>query len=327
MPFPRTPCIPNIPPGGNAPFIDLVRPSPYNAISMKHFKLIANPVAGSGRTHRIASQVVDLLGRRNVAFDLEFTAAPRHAAEIAARSCDDFDAIVAVGGDGTVHEIASSMLRCGKPLGIIPAGSGNDLIKSLHIPNDIAAAIEILLAGRTRMIDAGTINGLCFVNVVGIGFDAAVNHNSHRLRWPASGLLRYVFALIKTLGTFDPVSLSVTIDGARSFQDLFLLTIGNGTTCGGGFKLTPHAHLDDGLLDVTLIRPIRVPSLLWHLPKVFGGSIGKVVRYVSMTTATKVRVESPAPVPVHVDGEIYRGNTAVMEIEIIPKALTVIGNF
>lgn len=294
---------------------------------MKKYKLIANPAAGTQRSRHIAAQVVELLGQRKVEFDLEFTTAPKHAAEIVLRSCRDFDAIVAIGGDGTIHEIAGAMLDCDIPLGIIPAGSGNDLIKALGIPNDVRAAVDILTAGQERVIDAGTINGLCFVNVVGIGFDAAVNHNSHGFRWPASGLLRYVMALITTLGTYSPLPLTITIDGTRLTQDLFLLTIGNGTTCGGGFRLTPHARLDDGLLDVTFVKPISVPRLLWHLPKVFQGTLERVERYASMTRVTKLRVESAAPVPVHVDGEIYRGDTSRLDIEVIPNALTVIGNF
>ena len=294
---------------------------------MKKYKLIANPAAGTHRSRHIAAQVVELLGQRKLEFDLEFTAAPKHAAEIALRSCRDFDAIVAIGGDGTIHEIAGAMLDCHIPLGIIPAGSGNDLIKSLGIPNDVRAAVDILTAGQARVIDAGTINGLCFVNVVGIGFDAAVNHNSHGFRWPASGLLRYVMALITTLGTYSSLPLTITIDGTTATQDLFLLTIGNGTTCGGGFRLTPHARLDDGLLDVTFVKPISVPRLLWHLPKVFQGTLERVERYASMTRVTKLRVESAAPVPVHVDGEVYCGDTSRLDIEVIPKALTVIGNY
>ncbi|MHB8843817.1 MAG: diacylglycerol/lipid kinase family protein [Nitrospirota bacterium] len=294
---------------------------------MKKFKLIANPASGTHRSRHIAAQAVELLGKQDIAFDLEFTAAPKHAAEIAVRSCRDFDAIVAIGGDGTIHEIAGAMLGCEAPLGIIPAGSGNDLIKSLGIPNDVKAAVDILVAGKTRVIDAGTINGLCFVNVVGIGFDAAVNHNSHGLRRPASGLLRYVLALIKTLGTYAPLPLTVTINGDSTTQDLFLLTIGNGTTCGGGFRLTPHAKLDDGLLDVTFVKPITIPRLLWHLPKVFQGTLDRVERYASMQRVTKIRVQSTVPVPVHVDGEIYRGDTSRLDIEILPSALAVIGNF
>ncbi|MEK6742298.1 MAG: diacylglycerol kinase family protein [Nitrospirota bacterium] len=294
---------------------------------MKKYKLIANPAAGTHRSRHIAAQVVELLGQRKVDFDLEFTAAPKHAAEIALRSCRDFEAIVAIGGDGTIHEIAGAMLDCDIPLGIIPAGSGNDLIKSLGIPNDVRAAVDILMAGQARVIDAGTINGLCFVNVVGIGFDAAVNHNSHGFRWPASGLLRYVMALITTLGSYSPLPLTITIDGTTATQDLFLLTIGNGTTCGGGFRLTPHARLDDGLLDVTFVKPISVPRLLWHLPKVFQGTLERVERYASMKRVTQLRVESASPVPVHVDGEIYRGDTSRLDIEVIPNALTVIGNY
>jgi diacylglycerol kinase (ATP) len=294
---------------------------------MKKYKLIANPAAGTHRSRYIAAQVVELLGQRKVEFDLEFTTAPKHAAEIALRSCKDFEAIVAIGGDGTIHEIAGAMLDCDIPLGIIPAGSGNDLIKSLGIPNDVRAAVDILMAGQARVIDAGTINGLCFVNVVGIGFDAAVNYNSHGFRWPASGLLRYVMALITTLGTYSPLPLTVTIDGTAETQDLFLLTIGNGTTCGGGFRLTPHAKLDDGLLDITFVKPISVPRLLWHLPKVFQGTLERVERYASMKRVMSLRVESSAPVPVHVDGEVYRGDTSRLEIEVIPNALTVIGNY
>lgn len=291
---------------------------------MKRYKLIANPASGTHRSRHIAAQVVEVLGQRDVTFDLEFTTAPKHGAEIALRSCRDFDAIVAIGGDGTIHEIAGAMLDCAVPLGIIPAGSGNDLVKSLGIPNDIRSAVDILLAGRTKVIDAGTLNGLCFVNVVGIGFDAAVNHNSHGLRWPASGLLRYVLALLKTLGTYAPLPLTVTIDGSAATQDLYLLTIGNGTTCGGGFRLTPHAKLDDGLLDVTYVRPITVPRLLWHLPKVFRGTLDRVGRYASMTRATKLRIASASPVPVHVDGEVYRGDTTCLDIEVLPGALAVI---
>lgn len=304
--------------------IDIVRILPYNARSMKRLKLIANPASGNRRTRKIAAHAVDLLGRAGIELDMEFTAAPRHAAEIASRSCDDFDAVIAIGGDGTIHEVAAGMLRCEKPLGIIPAGSGNDLVKSLGIPTDTKAAIALLLEGPTRVIDAGTINGLCFVNVVGIGFDAAVNRNSHGLRWPAHGLLRYVFALARTLGTFSPVPLRASFNGNTVELKLFLLTIGNGTTCGGGFRLTPHAQLDDGRLDVTLVRPIGILPLLWHLPKVFGGTLDRVPRYASMSTAKRIVVESDVPLPVHVDGEVYRGDAKRLDIEIVPAALTVI---
>ena len=294
---------------------------------MARYQLIANPAAGRGKAVAAAYRAAGLFEQRDATYALEFTDGPKHAAELAKHAVASGSTVVVIGGDGTVNEVLPGMLHSGIPLGIIPAGSGNDLIKSLALPDNVERSVDIILAGRTSLIDCGTINGSPFVNVVGIGFDAAVNHISHNIGWPAGGLLRYLIALIRTLGSYEKVRLKVTLDGDTREEDLFLLTIGNGTTCGGGFRLTPHAKLDDGVLDVTLVKPIRVLPLLWHLPKVFSGTLDRVRRYASMGTARKVRVESSGQVPVHVDGEIYTGDTSTMEIEILPKALTVIGKF
>jgi diacylglycerol kinase (ATP) len=293
---------------------------------MVHYLLIANPAAGMGKARPAADRAAARFRQAGASHVLEFTRGPKHAADLAKQASDNGHTVVVIGGDGSVNAVLPGIVHTGTPLGIVPAGSGNDLIKSLAIPADIERAVDIILAGRTQLIDCGTINGRYFANVVGIGFDAAVNHNSHGLRWPASGLLRYIVALITTLGTYSPLPLSITINGSTITQDLFLLTIGNGTTCGGGFRLTPNAKLDDGLLDVTFVKPISVPRLLWHLPKVFQGTLDRVERYASMTRVTNLQVESTTSVPVHVDGEVYRGDTSKLDIESIPNALTVIGN-
>jgi len=117
------------------------------------------------------------------------------------------------------------------------------------------------------------------------------------------------------------------INGGVMEETPFLLTIGNGTTCGGGFKLTPHAKVDDGLLDVTIVKPLGIPTLLWHLPKVFLGTIDKVTNYARLMRTSKLSVASVHPIPVHVDGEIFPGDGKDLEIEIVPGALTVIGNY
>jgi diacylglycerol kinase (ATP) len=159
---------------------------------------------------------------------------------------------------------------------------------------------------------------------VGIGFDAAVNRASYELKHSKRGLWLYICALVRTLGRFDPVPVRITMNGEIIEQDIFLLTIGNGTTCGGGFRLTPHAKLDDRLLDVTIVKPLGIPTLLWHLPKVFLGTIDKVTTYARLTRTTKLSVESSHALPVHVDGEIFAGDGKTLEIEIVPAALTVI---
>ena len=294
---------------------------------MKKYKLIANPAAGRGKANAAVLQVVELFKAKGATFDLELTTAPQQAAEIARKALKEFDVIVAVGGDGTVNEIVPGMLFSGKPLGIIPSGSGNDFIKSLGIPNSIEAAVAIVLKGGERVIDAGKINGRYFANGVGIGFDAAVNRASYEINHSKRGLLLYVCALVRTLGRFDPVPVKITINGETIEQDIFLLTIGNGTTCGGGFRLTPHAKVDDHLLDVTIVKPLGIPTLIWHLPKVFLGTIDKVTNYARLMRTAKLSVTSAHPLPVHVDGEIFPGDGKTLEIEIVPGALTVIGNY
>ncbi len=291
------------------------------------YKLIANPAAGRGRSRETVLRVVELFKKRRVAFDLELTRSAGDAAVIARDALASFDVVVAVGGDGTVNEIVPGMLFSGKPLGIIPAGSGNDFIKSLGIPNSIERAVDLVLAGNTRLIDVGKINDRYFANGVGIGFDAAVNRASYGINHSKQGFLLYFCASMRTLGKYDPVPLRVTVDGGVFKESVFLLTTGNGTTVGGGFKLTPHAKLDDGLLDVTIVKPLSVPVLLWHLPKVFLGTIERAGKYATLLRTQKMVVEADGPVPVHADGEIYGETMTRFEIEVVPNALTVIGNF
>jgi diacylglycerol kinase (ATP) len=291
---------------------------------MKRYKIIANPAAGRGHSVAQLSRVAEAFKKRNAAFDLELTTGPGQAAEIARRSLANFDVIVAAGGDGTVNDILPGMVRTGKPLGIIPTGSGNDLIKSLGIPKDIEQAVGTVLAGRTRIIDAGKINGRYFANGAGIGFDAAVNRETYRTDRPGRGLRRYLCALVGMLGRFDPAPVRISFNGTTIEQEIFLMTIGNGAIVGGGFKLTPRAQIDDGLLDVTIVRPLRVPVLLWHLPKVFLGTIDRAGKCARLERTQRLRVECPVPLPVHVDGEMFEATGTTYEIEIVPGALTVI---
>ncbi len=295
-------------------------------LKMKKYKLIANPAAGRGRSRKLIASITEVFRKKNAAFDLDFTKGPGDAARIARESGSEFDAIVVIGGDGSINDILPGMLFSERPLGIIPAGSGNDFVKTLNISGGLERAVDIILQGETRAIDVGKINERFFVNGVGIGFDAAVNRASYAINHSKRGLLLYICAFARTVGRFDPVRLRITLNGGTIVQDTFMLSVGNGTTVGGGFKLTPHAKIDDALLDVTVVRPIRLPVLFWHLPKIFLGTIENIP-YAALHRTGQLIVEADVPVPVHVDGEIYTGNGNRMEIEIVPRALTVIGNF
>lgn len=289
--------------------------------------LIANPEAGRGSASVLAARAASLFKARGCLFDLELTKGPGDAGRIARAACPDHEVIVAIGGDGTVNETAAGMVFSARPLGIVPAGSGNDFVKSLGIPSDPEKAVDVVLQGSARTIDAGTINGRYFVNGVGIGFDAAVNRASYSIDRSRRGLQLYLRALLKTLGTYRPVPMSVTMNGVSTEQEIFLLSIGNGTTVGGGFRLTPHAVLDDGLLDITLVKPIGLLPLLWHLPKVFLGTIDRVTKYAVTGRTDRLVVEASSAVPVHLDGEMYEGGEKRFEVRLVSGALTVIGNF
>jgi diacylglycerol kinase (ATP) len=295
---------------------------------MKRYKLIGNPHAGRGRAAGITAEVVRLLSARLVPFDLETTTGPGDAERIAEAACEDSEigALVSIGGDGTLNEIVQKAVFRGKPIGVVPAGSGNDFAKVLHTPHRLVDIVDMLLAGRTKVIDLGKMNSRYFANNVGIGFDAAVNYNTRKVRWVKSGLAVYLTALVKTLTRYKPLPMRITIGDDVFDQRIFLISIGNGTTCGGGFRLTPHAKIDDQLFDITMITPLRFPQLFWHFPKVFQGTIDRT-RHAVTRRASTLTIESAHPLPLHVDGEIYalEGNTCTLSI--VPQALTVIGNF
>ena len=295
---------------------------------MKKYKLIANPHAGRGRAGRIVAEVVRLFNARKARFDLETTAGAGDAEKIAAIACigDEYTAVISIGGDGTVNDIVQKAVFTGKPVGVIPAGSGNDFTKVLNTPKKLDDIVDMLLAGKTKIIDVGRINKRFFANNIGIGFDAAVNYNTRKVKWIRSGLTVYVCALLKTISRYRPLPMKITINGEIFDQNMFLVNIGNGTTCGGGFRLTPHAKIDDRLLDITMIKPLSPLKLLWHFPKVFQGTIDKTP-YTVTRRSEKLTVESFHQLPLHVDGEIYSLEEYVCEISVVPNALTVIGNF
>ncbi len=297
-----------------------------STMSEKRYMLIANPGAGRGTALSFALRAARLFKAKGCVLDLELTRGPGDAARIARETVRDHDVIIAVGGDGTVNELLPGIVFSGKPLAVIPAGSGNDFIKALGVPNRLEAAVDIALAGKVRTIDAGMINGRYFVNGVGIGFDAAVNKASYAVDRGKRGLSLYLRALVRTLGKFRPVPMTVTMNGNDLNQDVFLLSIGNGTTVGGGFKLTPRAVLNDGLLDVLLVKPIGLMPLLWHLPKVFLGTIDRVERYALPARTERLLVVTDPAVPAHIDGEVYEADGR-FEISVVPHAVSVIGNW
>ena len=288
-------------------------------------KFIVNPVSGNGRSRRVLPKLVGVAKKLGVNFDLQFTQAPEHATEIAKDQSGDFDVMVAVGGDGTVNEVAAGVIKGEKVMGVIPTGTGNDFAHAIGRLRTLHDYLKRIAYGRIKTIDVGNIridnNDLLFVNGLGIGFDAEVARESlsvHRLR----GITRYLYALLKTLSKYKSPNMRIEIDGRVIDGKTFLIAVGNGTSAGGGFLLTPAASLDDGLLDTCIVSDVSIKRVLQVLPSVLNGTHAKHPE-VTMIKTGSMKIESDIPVTLHRDGEIPPSKTSRMEIKVVPNCLKI----
>lgn len=288
-------------------------------------------MAGKGKGGKILQRLKYEIIKRQLDAEILISGKPGHATHLAAATTSEI--VVAVGGDGTINEVANGIIGSSKVLGILPCGSGNDLIKSIGIPVDFPGAFEKLIHARITQIDCATVQcriknggtaqpGRYFVNGVGIGFDAAVAERTTRAKY-LSGMALYVFSVFQTLGKYTSPTFKITLDSSSKISKNLLIAIGNGRSAGGGFYLTPNAKIDDGYLDVCMIDEISVPEILAIMPKVMKGK-HKSEKAVTMERAKTISVEGSEPFHVHADGEIVGRSVNSVKIAIIAKALRVI---
>jgi diacylglycerol kinase (ATP) len=293
------------------------------------FYVIVNPTAGRGAAARALALVDAEMARAGAAHTIVQTARRGHAAELAeAAARDGWPAVVAVGGDGTVHETVNGLMRAADggpsvPLGIVGVGSGNDFAKLAGVPAEPAEAVRRLVSAAPRAVDVGRVNGHWFSNGVGIGLDARVAIEVDRRR-RFRGIFMYLDALAKVLRVFRPPRMTVEVDGERlADAPMTLVTVGNGGRHGGGFWICPDARIDDGVLDLCMCDALGTLGILRFLPRVMRGT-HTGASCVHMHRARRVRVTSPHPLPVHADGEIIADAAHEVDIEIHPGRLRVL---
>lgn len=293
--------------------------------------LIVNPHSAGGRTRALLPEIAERLRQLNIDFDLEQTAGPGQAVELARQATlAGYGRLVAVGGDGTLHEVANGLLEMDREksvvLGLIPGGSGNDFAAALGIPAAPAAACDRLKDGSVRLVDAGrvTVDGDCryFVNNVGLGLDAEVTIASTRTRY-LRGLALYLSSALPVIAFGRwPYTLQFWINDQERRQPITLLTVANGTRVGGGFFLTPHAKLDDGLFDICYAAGLSRLETLKLLPRAIKGTHLDHPA-VTITRSAAVKIVSESGVPAYVDGEVLCTAGRHFELEILPRALSV----
>ncbi len=213
------------------------------------------------------------------------------------------DRVVVWGGDGTLNEVAGQMLGTGVPLGVVPGGSGNGLARGLGLPLVIEQAVRVAMLGTPRNIDTGTVGGQPFLNLAGVGLDAAVaeRFNTDNLR---RGLVPYVTSIFQEWQTFEVQRFRIQLDAAPPVDlEAHLVVVCNGPQYGHGARVAPDAAFDDGLFDVVAVPQVTAARVLWHGWRLFAGTLPQVPG-VYTARAARVELSQSRPTPVHLDGEV-----------------------
>ena len=269
--------------------------------------MLTNPTSGKGRGAQVVEQALPRL--RDAGYVVR-NLVGRDADEALdlARACvaDGLETLVVVGGDGMVHLAVQALAGSQTRLGLIPAGTGNDVARYFDLPRkDTAAATDVVIGGRERQVDLARIGSTYFVTVLAAGFDAIVNERANEMTWP-KGQMRYNLATVAELRTLKPISYVLEIDGEQHRFDATMVAVGNGTSFGGGLRITEGALLDDGLLDVVIIKPMSRTMLLRTYPKLFKGThvhrqpknqTTKSVLQTTQVPPKEVSVEKKTPKP------------------------------
>lgn len=233
-----------------------------------YIAFIVNPIAGTGFSLQAMNRLEDILRERKTEYRIFITEYPGHAREIAARLAteDEVTAVVSVGGDGTAGEVASGMTGTIKPMGIIPAGTGNDFIKTVNIPNDPEKALDLILNGKPVPTDTGLVNEKFFLNVCGTGFDVTVLDYAEEEKKKHRGLLPYFLGLVKAIFHYKSVKLTIQADDSMEEGKYLVCSIANGRFIGGGIPICPIASIDDGKLNLVLISHVHRWQIPFYLP-------------------------------------------------------------
>ncbi len=289
----------------------------------KKIVFVVNPISGTQSKKAILKWIDERMDRSIYDYSIVKTEYAGHATQIAASAAQNkVDVVVAIGGDGTINEIARSLVHTDTALGIIPCGSGNGLARHLRIPMEPKAAIDVINQGNRLCIDYGKINNIPFFCTCGVGFDAFVS-----LKFADSGkrgLLTYLENTLHESLTYQPETYEIENEEGTVKYKAWMIACGNASQYGNNAYIAPHASLTDGLMDVTIMEPftvLDVPSLSFQL---FNKTIDQNSRVKTMR-AKKIKIHRTQDGVMHFDGDPLMAGKE-LEVEIIPSGLYVIAS-
>jgi diacylglycerol kinase (ATP) len=291
------------------------------ALAKTNIIFIINPISGGKNKADIPSLIDKHLDKLKFNANYQFSEYPGHAAEIAMEAGNkNFDVIVAVGGDGTINEVASQVMIQGKVLGILPFGSGNGLSRYLRIPMNTVSAIKVINASHTKLVDTATFNGKPYFNMAGMGFDAHISSIFAGAK--KRGLAGYVKLGLKEMINYKPETYVIEVDGKSITRQAFVVSIANSSQYGNNTYISPEASVTDGLLDVCVIKSfslVMLPKLAYHMLR------GNTHRsnMVEIIRGRKIKIQRKDEAAIHIDGEPYLMGREIF-ISILPLSLTII---
>jgi diacylglycerol kinase (ATP) len=314
---------------------------------MTRTRLILNPQADHGHTgereqtlRQLVGQAAEEATQQGPTFELDWveTDYPGHASELAEQAAKEgCDVVVAIGGDGTVHEVVNGLMRV-KPeqrprIGILPVGSGNDFAHNFGVPDSLDEAVRCLFGQQTRPIDVLSVTDgdgrqEYFNNTMGIGFSGAVNIATRsKKRW--RGFMLYLVAVLETI-LFKPPAMQIECrvdDSPLLHKSISMFSICNGPREGGGFPVVPGAVMDDGLISWMIMRRLNRAQLLFFLPIVMNAGHLRFRRSFETGTARKLHIKSSSTMAIHIDGEVYgpwEADVREVQVTIIPGAIRIL---
>ncbi|TSD64604.1 diacylglycerol kinase family lipid kinase [Inquilinus sp. KBS0705] len=281
---------------------------------------IINPVSGGKKKDGVPELITKYLDHSIFEFETIFSTGIKHARDVARDAAADYEIIIAVGGDGTVNEVASAIAGTNTVLGVIPYGSGNGLSRFLGVPMNAEGAIKALNTGHVIDIDAGKMNGKWFFNMAGMGFDAHISHVfAHGSK--KRGFFSYLKSSFQEIANYRSQTYNITIDGVQYQREAFMLSIANSSQYGNNAHISPTASVQDGLLDICIIKPFP----LWRFPEMGLRMFTKTSessKFVQIIKGKTVAITRTQPGPIHLDGEPREAGINI-DIEIQPGALKV----
>lgn len=290
-------------------------------MTKKRILFVVNPISGGKKKTAFNKQVLEVLDLSRFEPTFKITNHVNHAYELAKEAIQEkYDAVVAVGGDGTINEIGSALVGSGIPLGVVPEGSGNGLALYLGIPMNESAALRRINRFDSVAIDCAKAEGRFFFNIAGIGFDASVSDKfaSETFRGP----IGYLRTVVNLLSKYKPKKYTLHIDGKKYEREAFMISVANSPQYGNNAYIAPNASINDGVLDVCVVHKFplyTLPLMIFHL---FNKTADQS-EYVEIIPGKQICIEQEGQAPIHLDGEPMDLGKEI-NIEVLPKALNII---